>query len=139
MTRVALVHDYLLVARGAERTFAAMAECWPQAPIFTTLFSEVGTHGWFEGRTVKTSPLQRLGLRQDGFRRLLPLYPWAVGCLDLEHHDVVVSSSSAFAHGVRPDIGAAHVCYCHNPFRYAWHARDLALREAPGVCARCCA
>jgi glycosyltransferase involved in cell wall biosynthesis len=133
VSRVALVHDYLLVARGAERTFAAMAECWPEAPIFTTLFSDAGTHGWFADRTVETSPLQHLGIRQDGFRRLLPLYPWAVGRLDLGRHDVVVSSSSAFAHGVRPDIGAVHVCYCHNPFRYVWHERDLALREVPRV------
>lgn len=27
--RVALVHDYLLTPRGAERTFAAIAACWP--------------------------------------------------------------------------------------------------------------
>src|SRR5205085_12683193 len=28
--RVVLVHDYLLVMRGAERTFAAIADCWPE-------------------------------------------------------------------------------------------------------------
>ena len=33
--RVALVHDYLLVMRGAERTFAAITDCWPCAPIAT--------------------------------------------------------------------------------------------------------
>jgi len=32
---------------------------------------------------------------------------------------------------VRTKAGAVHVCYCHTPFRYAWHERDLALREAP--------
>src|SRR5207248_8442929 len=44
---------------------------------------------------------------------------------------LVVSSSSAFAHGVRPGPDAVHVCYCHSPFRYAWHERDRALEEAP--------
>ena len=48
-------------------------------------------------------------------------------------HDPVVSSSSAFALGVRPDPGALHVCYCHNPFRYAWFERDRALAEAPRI------
>ena len=51
--------------------------------------------------------------------------------LPVSGHDVVVSSSSAFAHGVRPDPGAVHVCYCHSPFRYAWHERETALRELP--------
>src|SRR5262252_5974649 len=35
--RVAVAHDYLLVMRGAERTFAAIAELYRQAPIFTLL------------------------------------------------------------------------------------------------------
>jgi glycosyltransferase involved in cell wall biosynthesis len=51
----------------------------------------------------------------------------------LEPHDVVVSSSSAFAHGVCAAPGAPHVCYCHSPFRYAWHERRQALAEVPRV------
>jgi glycosyltransferase involved in cell wall biosynthesis len=47
--------------------------------------------------------------------------------LDLRGYDLVLSSSSAWAHGVIPDEGAVHVCYCHNPFRYAWNARDETL------------
>lgn len=131
--RVALVHDYLLVMRGAERTFAAMADCWPQAPVFTTLYDESGTEGRFAGRRVVTSGLQRLGVGQDHFRALLPLFPRAVGRLDVSGHDLVVSSSSAFAHGVRVPEGARHVCYCHSPFRYVWHERERALTEVPGL------
>jgi glycosyltransferase involved in cell wall biosynthesis len=128
---VALVHDYLLVMRGAERTFATMTACWPEAPIFTTLYASDGTAGRFAGREVHTSYLQRSRVRQSGFRRLLPLYPSAVERLRVKSHKVVVSSSSAFAHGVRPDPDAVHVCYCHSPFRYVWHERDTALGEFP--------
>jgi hypothetical protein len=39
--------------------------------------------------------------------------------LDLLGYDLVLSSSSAWAHGVIPAEGAVHICYCHNPFRYA--------------------
>ena len=42
---------------------------------------------------------------------------------------MVLSSSSAFAHGVRVPEGAVHVCYCYTPFRYAWHEEDYALSE----------
>ncbi len=47
---LALVHDYLLVLRGAERTFAAMTDAWPEAPIVTLLYDEAGTEGRFAGR-----------------------------------------------------------------------------------------
>jgi len=126
---VALVHDYLLVMRGAERSFAAIADCWPDAPLYTTIYDEEGTARRFAGRSVVTSPLQRLPMRQRGFRALLPLMPAAVRSLRVGDADVVVSSSSAFAHGVRPKEGAVHVCYCYTPFRYAWHERDAALAE----------
>jgi len=129
--RVALVHDYLLVMRGAERTFAAIAELYARAPIFTLLYDERGTSGRFSGRAITTSPLGRLGVGQENFRRLLPLYPWAVERLHLPSSDVVLSSSSAFAHGVRVPEGAVHICYCYTPFRYAWYEEERALGETP--------
>jgi len=57
-----LVHDYLLVMRGAERTFAAMAECWPQAPVSTLLYDAEGTWQRFGRHRISTSRLQKLGL-----------------------------------------------------------------------------
>jgi glycosyltransferase involved in cell wall biosynthesis len=128
---IALVHDYLLVLRGAERTFAAMTDVWPEAPIFTLLYDAEGTNGRFAGRSVTTSSLQRLGASQDSFRGMLPFFPTAVRRLDVRGYDTVVSSSSAFAHGVRPGPGAKHLCYCYSPFRYAWHERERALAEVP--------
>jgi len=129
--QVALAHDYLLVLRGAERTVAAIADLYSEAPIFTLLYDEAGTDRRFAGRQVSTSPLQRLGVGQSGFRRLLPLYPWAIGRLDVPAVDVLLTSSSAFAHGIRTPAGAVHVCYCHAPFRYAWYEEARALAETP--------
>jgi glycosyltransferase involved in cell wall biosynthesis len=126
---VSLAHDYLLVMRGAERTFAAIADIYAQAPIFALLHDAEATNERFTGRSITTSHLQRLGVGQSTFRRLLPLYPLAVEQLRLPQSDVVLSSSSAFAHGVRIPEGAVHVSYCHAPFRYAWHAESAALDE----------
>jgi glycosyltransferase involved in cell wall biosynthesis len=131
--RVALAHDYLLVMRGAERTFAAIAELYPSAPIFTLLYDERGTSGRFAARAITTSFLQRLGLDQRSFRRLLVLYPLAAERLRPPPCDVVLSSSSAFAHGLRVPDGAVHVCYCHAPFRYAWYEQARALGEVPAA------
>jgi glycosyltransferase involved in cell wall biosynthesis len=128
---VALVHDYLLVRRGAERTFEAIADCWPEAPIYTLLYDAEGTEGRFAGREVRTSYLQRLGLKQRNFRALLPVFPRAMRALSLDRFDLVISSSSAFAHTVQTRPDAVHVCYCHSPFRYAWFEQERALGEVP--------
>jgi glycosyltransferase involved in cell wall biosynthesis len=127
--QITLAHDYLLVMRGAERTFAAIADLYADAPIFTLLHDDQGTDGRFAGHTITTSSLQRLGIDQSSFRRLLPLYPSAVERLKLPQSDVVLSSSSAFAHGVRVPEGAVHVCYCYTPFRYVWDEESYALSE----------
>ena len=131
--RITLAHDYLLVMRGAERTFAAIADLYPLAPILTLLYDEPGTDGRFGGRAITTSVLQRLGVGQAGFRRLLPLYPWATTRLPVPAGDVLLTSSSAFAHGLRAPEGTVHVCYCHSPFRYAWHEQARALAEVPAI------
>jgi glycosyltransferase involved in cell wall biosynthesis len=80
---------------------------------------------------VRTSRLQVLGAEQRNFRALLPLLPFAAAALPVDEHDVVVSSSSAFAHGVRKRPGTLHLCYCHSPFRYAYHEQRRALGEVP--------
>ena len=127
MGRTALVHDFLLDVRGGERVFAAICETWPEADVFTAVYDEQGTEGRFAHRRVHTSYLQRLKPTARTFRPLLPLYPHAVESFDLRGYDTVISSSSAWAHGVLVDPGAVHVCYCHNPFRYAWTEREATL------------
>ena len=127
-SRVALVHDFLLDLRGAERVFAAICEAWPDADVFTAVYDEEGTEGRFADRHPQTSFLQRVRPTSRTFRPLLPLYPHAIESFDLRGYDTVVSSSSAWAHGVLVDPGAVHVCYCHNPFRYAWTEREATLR-----------
>ena len=43
--RVALVHDFLLDVRGAERVFSALADIYPQADLFTAIYDPRGTEG----------------------------------------------------------------------------------------------
>ena len=66
------------------------------------------------------------------FHWYVPLYPLAVRSMDLSAYDLVLSSSSAWVHGVRVRPDAVHICYCHTPFRYAWSH----FPEGPGHDAR---
>jgi glycosyltransferase involved in cell wall biosynthesis len=128
-SRVALVHDFLLDLRGGERVFGAICRMFPDADIFTAVYDERGTRGRFADRTVRTSYLQHLHPSARTFRALLPLYPSAIGRLDLSGYDLVISSSSAWAHGAPAPAGATHICYCHSPFRYAWAEREAVLES----------
>jgi glycosyltransferase involved in cell wall biosynthesis len=110
-----------------------MAAQWPGAPIYTLLYDRVSAGHQFAQREVRTSYLQRTGLRQRGFRALLPLFANAVERLDITGYEFVLSSSSAFAHGVLANAEATHIVYCHSPFRYAWHDRPAALAEFPAA------
>jgi glycosyltransferase involved in cell wall biosynthesis len=125
--RVALVHDFLLDLRGAERVFMELCELWPEADIFTAVYDEHGTEGRFARRDVHASFLQKLHPTARTFRGLLPLYPAAIESFDLSGYDLVVSSSSAWAHAVLCGEHAVHLSYCHNPFRYVWNDRDETL------------
>jgi len=55
--------------------------------------------------------------------------PWAIEALDLNKYDFVVSSSWAFAHGVKTPKQATHIAYVHSPMRWAWDMEEEYLRQ----------
>lgn len=134
-SRVALVHDFLVDIRGAERVFLEICRMYPTAAVFTSVYDEDGTEGRFAGRQVHTSFLQSLRPTARTFRALLPFYPAAIRSFDLSGYDLVISSSSAWAHRIQCQADAVHVSYCHSPFRYAWseQAETLARQRNPLV------
>jgi glycosyltransferase involved in cell wall biosynthesis len=134
--RVALAHDYLIQAGGAERVVAALHRIFPAAPIFTTIADPSVTDALLPGAEIRTSWMQRLpGLRRH-FRKYVLLYPSAIESLDLAGFDLVISSSSAFAKGVVTAPGGFHLCYCHTPMRFGWNAGSYAEREEWGRAVR---
>lgn len=126
---VAVVHDYLNQRGGAERVALEIARLWPQAPIYTSLYRPDSTFPEFAEREVLTTVLSRL--RTDrGFRKLFPLYPAAFRGLGTLRQDLVVSSSSGWAHGVRTGGETTHVVYCHTPARWLYGEEHLGERSA---------
>lgn len=130
------MHDFLVSLRGADRVFLEMCDMWPEADVFAPVYDERGTEGRFAHRNVQTSFLRRLHPNARTFRALLPFYPSAVESFDMSDYDLVVSSSSAWAHAVICAERAVHVSYCHNPFRYVWNERHRALAERSGLVTR---
>ncbi len=118
--KVAIVHDYLNQAGGAERVVATLHRMYPDAPIFTTLFDAAVVGEPLASADVRTSWMQRLPFWKRHFKAYLPLYPFAIRSFDLRGYDVILSSSSAWGKGVRIPPGAVHVCYCYTPMRWVW-------------------
>jgi glycosyltransferase involved in cell wall biosynthesis len=119
--RVAIVHYWLVKMRGGERVIDALCELYPDADLFTHVYSEDRMSEAIRRHSVKTTFIAKLPWVKRLYQYYLPLMPLALEQLDLRAYDLVISSESGPAKGVltRPD--ATHVCYCHTPMRYAWN------------------
>src|SRR4051794_12884912 len=99
MAPVAIVHDYLNQRGGAERVVLAMADIWPDAPIYTSLYRPASTFSGFRDHDVRTSWVDRIPVDRR-FRWLFPLYPSAFRSLGVLDDEIVISSSSGWGHAV---------------------------------------
>jgi glycosyltransferase involved in cell wall biosynthesis len=134
--RLAIVHDYLNQAGGAERVVESFHRIWPDAPIFTTIADRDAMPRSLRDADLRVTWMQRLPGWKRHFRSYLPLYPLGIASMDLSDYDVVVSSSSAWAKAVHTRPGTVHVCYCHTPMRWVWDYARYVEREDFGVMAR---
>jgi glycosyltransferase involved in cell wall biosynthesis len=121
---IAIVHDYLNQRGGAERVVLELSDLWPAAPIYTSLYRADSTFPEFQGRDVRVTPLDRLPVDR-GFRNLFPLYPAAFRMLGEINADVVLASSSGWAHMVRSVPRALKVVYCYTPARWLYRDEHL--------------
>jgi glycosyltransferase involved in cell wall biosynthesis len=136
LSRIALVHDYFVQMGGAERVAEAMHDSFPSAPMYTTVALPQSLPQRLRTADIRTSPLQRLPNIDRRFRHYFMLYPFAVEHFDLSEYDLIFSSSSGYAKGVRRRRNAIHVCYCHTPMRWVWRYDDYVAREGFGSVAR---
>lgn len=128
---VCLIHDWLITMRGGEKVLEALANMFPEAPIYTLFFNRKKISPFLQRRKIYTSFLQFVPGITKIYRWLLPLFPVAVYFLNVKKFDLVISSSHCVAKAVRVKEGARHVCYCHTPMRYLWGFEDEYLGRFP--------
>src|SRR5260370_37036106 len=117
---------------GAERVAEAMHDSFPGAPMYTTVALTKSLPDRLRTADIRTSLLQNLPSIERRFRHYFMLYPFAVENFDLSEYDLIFSSSSGYAKGVRRRPNAIHVCYCHTPMRWVWRYDDYVAREGSG-------
>lgn len=130
--KVVIVCDWLTNMGGAEKVILAIAKAYPDAPIYTSVFTPE-TMPAFKDLDIRTTYLQRF---PSFLRRKHQLFPvlraHAFSHLNLDEYDIVISIASAEAKAVRVREGASHICYCHTPTRYYWSHYEEYKRE-PGL------
>lgn len=128
--KVALIHDWLTGMRGGEKVLEAFCELFPDADIFTLVHKHGSMSPIIAKHNIFESPLAKIPHGREMYRKLLPLFPWAIESFDLKGYDLILSSSSSVAKGIIPPPDALHVSYLHSPMRYIWDMRSDYLGPA---------
>ena len=128
---VVLAHDYVTQRGGAERVALTMAEAFPGSPMYTTLYDPGSTFPEFADVDLRVSPLDRVGVLRRNHRLALPFLAPTVSRQRVVG-DVLLASSSGWAHGYR---GAERtVVYCYAPARWLYQT-DRYLSGVDGTTA----
>lgn len=113
------MHDYLTQRGGAERVVLSLSRAFPGASVYTTMHDPVSTYPEFADINVITTPVDRIAPLRRHYRAAMPLLPWAISRLRIDA-DVVVASSSGWAHGV--GTSGRKLVYCHAPARWLYQS-----------------
>ncbi len=124
--KIAIVHDYFIQMGGAEKVAEELHAIFPSSTMITTVDIR-RTPG-----TV-TSWMRYLPITERNHRLFFLLFPLAVETLDLTEYDLIISSSSGYAKGIKKRKDAVHICYCHTPMRWVWRYAEYAERENFGA------
>ena len=120
--KVALIHDYLVQFGGAEKTLEAIAELFPKAPIYTSIYKPKNFSGVIKSRKIITprgmvSTLRAVPILSKYFTFLTPL---VFEAFDLDEYDIIISDSSSYAKGVLTQPDQLHISYIHTPPRFLY-------------------
>ncbi len=123
--KTALVYDRVNKWGGAERVLTALHEIFPEAPLFTAVYSSKKAKWAKIFPLVIPSFLQKIPLMQDKHEFLGTLTPLAFESFDFSEYDLVISVTSEAAKGIITKPGTRHICYCLTPTRYLWSGYDI--------------
>jgi glycosyltransferase involved in cell wall biosynthesis len=125
--RTVVVHDYLTQRGGAERVVLELARAYDTREILTSMYAPDQTFPEFRDMDVTTLGIDKLAFMRRDHRLALPVLGDLFQRHRIEDADLVLTSSSGFAHQV--SSSAPKIVYCHNPPRWLHQPEDY----LPGV------
>lgn len=119
--KVAIVHDYLHWYGGGEKVLEALHEIFPNAPVYTSVYTKERMPKAIQKMDIRPSFMQRLPFRRKILKAYTPLYPTAFEQFDFSEYDVVFSNTSGMAKGVITSPSTCHISYTLTPPRFLWN------------------
>jgi len=129
--RTAIVSSSYNEFGGTEKVDNIFGKLYPDADLFLLFGDSRFIPEQLRGRVTSYSALQKLPGITKAYRGLMPIYPYAVGGLDLRGYDLVISSDHGVMKGVLTDDDCVHICYCHTPWRQIWDLYWPSLAMVP--------
>jgi len=118
--KTAIVYDRVNKWGGAERVLLALHELFPQAPLYTSIYSSEHAPWAKVFPKVHTSFLQKIPFATTNHEYLAPLMPIAFESFDFSEYELVISVTSEAAKGIITSPSTTHICYLLTPTRYLW-------------------
>ena len=122
--KIAILHEMLIKFGWAEKVIEDFLKIYPEADLFTLIYDEKKMWKFFPKQkihpqvfTLFTQKIYNLFKKQ---RLCLTHMSKAVESLDFSWYDVVLCSSSWFAHGAITKPSTKFIVYYHSPARYLW-------------------
>lgn len=122
--KVAILHEMLIKLWWAEKVAEKLLDIFPEADLFTLIYDEKKVGKIFPKDKINAQvfwlPSQRIYNWTKNQRLCLPSMAWSVEALDFSKYDLVIASSSWFAHGAITKPETQYIVYYHSPARYMW-------------------
>lgn len=119
--KVALVYDRVNKFGGAERVLLALKKLYPDAPLYTLVYSKP-TARWAKVFKIVPTFFNKIKFLRRRHEILAPLSALAFETFNLTGFDVVISVTSDQAKAVITRPETLHLCYCLTPTRYLYTA-----------------
>ncbi len=115
--KIALVHEYLVQYGGAEKTLEAILEVFPDAPIYTGIYSPDRLSDFLNKQKIIAPKNKLLSKFQKFLTFLMPL---VFESFDLREYDIIISDGTAWPKGVLTTPDQLHISYIHTPPRFLY-------------------
>lgn len=129
--RIAIVYDRVNKWGGAEAVLLALHHLFPDAPLYTSVYSPRSAEWASVFPSVIPTFLQSIPLAATHHEWFPWLTPIAFESLKFNDFDAVISVTSADAKGIITAPWTFHLCYCLTPTRYLWSHYQEYSKQVP--------
>ena len=120
--RVVIAHDYVTQRGGAERVALDLLRAFPNARLVTSFWNRESSFPEFADHEIELLGRNSIGALREDPRRAFPLLARTFARHTITDADVVICSSSGWAH--RVNTTGQKIVYCHNPARWLYQPEE---------------